>query len=299
MTADALGNFVGKRLVVFGAGYVGTELVRHALKQCMQVVALTRNAAKAQVLVNLGAETVVADLASSAWHDQIARADYVVNCVSSGGGGAEAYHHSYVEGTRSIVRWLERAGGTERFLYTGSTSVYPQSGGMVDETASTENAMGNARVLLNAEAEVACAASGGAARGAVTLRLAGIYGPDRHHVLDQLRAQVRPLPGRGDHRLNLIYRDDIVSALFFALTLSGAPYQVFNVVDDMPVTKKDLVAWLAERLGLAVPEFSGEALPGRRPDPPDRAVSNHRLRARGWEPRFPDFRRGYEAILGA
>jgi nucleoside-diphosphate-sugar epimerase len=80
----------------------------------------------------------------------------------------------------------------------------------------------------------------------------------------------------------------------------AAPYQVFNVVDDLPVRKAEVVAWLAERLGLPVPGFSGAAVPGRRPDPPDRAVSNAKIKEElGWFPRFGDFRAGYEAILGA
>jgi len=304
MSCDALGFFSEKRLVVFGAGYVGQAVVTEALRRGAKVTALTRNAEKAARLRETGSRVVVADLATEAWHEEIEAADLVVNCVSSGGGGLAGYQHSYVDGTRSIASWLRKSRPAQVFLYTSSTSVYPQSGGVVDETAPTEGASGTARLLLEAEAVVRQAVETQACHRGVVLRLAGIYGPERHHLLDQLRAGVRPLPGRGDHRLNLVYRDDIVSAVMVALASAGnperGPYEVFNVADDGPVPKRALVEWLAARLGLPFPGFSGEAVPGRRADPPDRVVSNAKIRTLlGWAPRFPDFRAGYEALLGA
>lgn len=301
MSIDALGNFAGKRLAVFGAGYVGSALVEEAVRQRMHVVALTRNSTKAGRLAEAGAKIVIADLASDDWHKQIESADYVVNCVSSGGGGASAYQRSYVEGSQSIVRWLGSVQAPEVFVYTSSTSVYPQSGGTVDEAASTVEAQGNAVTLLAAEDVVRMASQQDKCRRSVILRLAGIYGPERHHILDQLREGVRPLLGRGNHRLNLIYRDDIVAALCAVMSQTTSErYQVFNVVDDNSVRKSELVTWLATKIGVPPPEFSNQPVPGRRPDPPDRVVSNAKIKATlGWRPRFPDFRAGYTAILGA
>lgn len=304
MSRDALGFFAEKRLVVFGAGYVGTAVVAEALRRGARVTALTRNPEKAARLAEAGARSVVADLADEAWHPEIEGADWVVNCVSSGGGGAAAYQRSYVEGMHSIAAWLRAAGGAQTFLYTSSTSVYPQSEGIVDEAVSTEAATGTGVILLKAEAGVKQAVEDRLCRRGRVLRLAGIYGPGRHHVLDQLRSGVRPLPGKGDHRLNLVYREDIVSAIFAALIAAeetaASAYEVFNVVDDRPVRKSELVEWLAARLGMVFPGFSGKAVPGRRADPPDRVVSNAKIRTQlGWTPRFADFRAGYEAILGA
>lgn len=304
MSRDALGFFTEKRLIVFGAGYVGAAVVAEGLRRGARVTALTRNPEKGARLAEAGARSVIADLASDAWHREIEGAELVVNCISSGGGGAAAYQRSYVEGTQSIVAWLRSAGGAQTFLYTSSTSVYPQSEGVVDEEASTVGASGTALVLLAAEAELKAATAERLCRRGRVLRLAGIYGPGRHHVLDQLRSGIRPLPGKGDHRLNLIHRDDIVSAIFTVLGAAedadALPYELFNVVDDLPVRKAELVEWLAARLGIDRPGFSGEAVPGRRADPPDRVVSNVKLRTRlGWIPAFADFRAGYEAILGA
>ncbi|MBW8782466.1 MAG: NAD-dependent epimerase/dehydratase family protein [Verrucomicrobia bacterium] len=290
--------FRGKHLVVFGAGYVGAEVVRQAVARGLRVTALTRNADKARHLVTSGAATVIADLADDSWHAHpslAAGADFALNCVSSGGGGLAGYRHSYLEGMRSIRTWAERA-PVGAMVYTSSTSVYPQDGGVrVDESAPTEGAGEAGKVLLEAEA---CLLAG-ANRGFV-LRLAGIYGPGRHHLLDQLREGDGPVAGRGDHSLNLIHRDDIAAAVWAALGApAGVPGGIFNVADDGAAPKAEVIAWLAARLGRPVPSFTGEPAQGRRKVTPDRIIANDKLkRTLGWSPRYPTFREGYAALLG-
>jgi nucleoside-diphosphate-sugar epimerase len=79
-----------------------------------------------------------------------------------------------------------------------------------------------------------------------------------------------------------------------------AASKIFNVTDDLPVRKADLIAWLASELGVRFPGFSGQPVPGRRIDPPDRAVSNAKIKKDlGWRPRFPDYKAGYRQLLGA
>src|SRR5207237_10716933 len=127
--SDAHGNFQGRRLVGFGCGYVGGEVARQARARGMRVNALTRNTAKALALREAGIEAVVADLASPAWHGEIAGgADFVLDCVSSGGGGSEGYRRSYLEGMESVVTWARTRGAAGTLLYTSSTSVYPHNG---------------------------------------------------------------------------------------------------------------------------------------------------------------------------
>ena len=291
---------VPRRLVIFGAGYVGSAVAREAAKLGLLVTALTRNPAKVAALAAAGCEVVVDELASDAWHRKIpGRADFVLNCVSSGGGGIEGYLRSYVEGMQSILAWARTSGGVGTVLYTSSTSVYPQSGGTrVDETASTEGAGDTARILLKAE-ELLRSTTPELVRRWFILRLAGIYGPERHHLLDQLRAGETEFSGRGEHRLNLIHRDDIVAAILSAF---AAPpklsNQIFNVADDAASPKSEVVNWLATRLGCATPRFTGTAVVVRRAVTPDRVIANDKIKAAlGWSPRYPDFRAGYDGLL--
>jgi nucleoside-diphosphate-sugar epimerase len=301
MSVDAHGFFQGKRLVVFGAGYVGLEVVRRAIGHGLRVKALTRNPEKAAALLSLGAEPVVGELSGEVWHRQIDPGpEFVLNCVSSGGGGVEGYRRSYEQGMRSILAWAGRgASAIGTFVYTSSTSVYPQDGGVqVDETASVAGARETAQILI--ETENLLRASDSVKRWFV-LRLAGIYGPKRHHLLDQLCAGDGEVSGTGGHRLNLIHRDDIVSAIFAGFGASPEiRNEVFNVADDRPASKEEVVGWLASRLELPAPRFTGEPAAGRRQITPDRAILNGKIkRVLGWKPVFPSYREGYEAILGA
>lgn len=282
-------------LVVLGAGYVGAEVVRQGLARGMRVTVLTRNAGKARALKEAGADVVVEDLAGEAWHARLGDgADYVLNCVSSGGGGPEAYRHSYVDGMKSVLAWAGQV-PVGAIVYTGSTSVYPQGGGVrVDEEASVEETRAAGSPLLEAE-DLLLAWTGG--RRCV-LRLAGIYGPGRHYLLDQLRDGSGEVAGHGEYRLNLIYRDDIAGAVWAAF--EGGAEGVFNVADDGAAPKVEITAWLAMKLGVPRPRFTGEPATGRRRVTPDRVIANDKIkRVLGWRPVYPSFREGYAALLGA
>ena len=295
MHPDAHLFFRGKHLVVFGAGYVGGELVRQALALGLKATALTRNPARAAELSALGAGTIVADLATDRWHAQIpGGADLVLDCVGAGGGGVEGYRRTYVGGLRSIFAWAGTAPvGT--FVYTSSTSVYPQTGGMqVTENAPTLGVGDTAQVLVEAEAMIR-ALGDGVGRRWFILRLAGIYGPGRHQLLDQLRAGATELRGPGDHHLNLIHRDDVCAAIWTAFAAPAAIGNlIFNVADDGAATRAELAAWLAARLGRPAPRFTGEVPSDRARGAHDRLIINERLKATlGWRPRFPTFREGF------
>jgi nucleoside-diphosphate-sugar epimerase len=319
-------DFLGKRLVVLGAGYVGAAVARQAATRGLRVTALTRNADTARALADAGVEAVVADLADDGWHARVAGgADLVLNSVGSGGGGLAGYRRSYVDGMRSALAWAaSRGAAAGTLVWTSSTSVYPHGGGArVDETAATGGSE-RAEVLVEAEKlALRAAAETGAATppsrsgvnrdegvaaptGRITrsfvLRLAGIYGPGRHHLLDQLRVGTAELPGHGEHRLNLAHRDDICAAIWAAFAAPPAVAGgVFNVADDGAATKQEVVAWLSALLGVAVPRFTGEpAANARRAVTPDRVIANGKIkRELGWRPQFPSFREGYAEILRA
>jgi nucleoside-diphosphate-sugar epimerase len=288
----------GKRLVIFGCGYVGTAVALDALARGGRVTALTRSETSALVLREQGITAVAADLASHAWHGEIEGGpDFVLNCVSAGGGGTPAYRHNYIDGMASVVAWARKRGAAGTIVYTSSTSVYPQDGGvLVDESAPTAGTSERGRLLVEAEEQLRNSA--GACGRWFILRLAGLYGPGRHHLMDQVRAG--RVAGVGEHRLNLIHRDDVVAA---AASCFDAPPairdEVFNVADDHPARKSEVVEWLAAALGVPRPQFTREPAGDRRTVTPDRIIANGKLKTvLGWRPRYPSFRDGYARIAG-
>ncbi len=195
-------------------------------------------------------------------------------------------------------RWSRgRSRGRGHLVYTGSTSVYAQDGGVEVEESQPALAA-DARSEILRETETALAAWPGPW---TILRLAGIYGPGRHHLLDGLRDGRDTVAGHGGHHLNLIHRDDIAAAILTAWARPEvATRQVYNVVDDGRATKGEVVDWLAGEVGVSPPVFTGVAAPGRRLHQPDRIICNdHIKRELGWAPRYPTFREGYRAILEA
>ncbi len=293
----------GQHLVIFGCGYVGTALAREAQRCGAKVTALTRNAERARHLQEHGVAVIAAHLADSSWHSQITAADYLVNCVSASAPTPEGYRQSYVDGTRSILAWLQRSGGKRpnAFIYTSSTGVYPQGeGALVDEDSPTDTQhTPTAAVLAEAEAQMRLAAPELVQRTFV-LRLAGIYGPGRHYLLDQLRSGATALNGKGEHRLNVIHRDDVVRAILVCLQQTPHPGGIFNVSDGHPATKAEVVRWLAEQLHVPVPPFDAAAPSIRRGGAgvPDRIILSQKLsRELHWVPQYPDYRSGYAAIL--
>lgn len=288
-------NSSTRRLVIFGCGYVGAAVALRGVREGLHVTALTRNPVKAESLRGQGIDVVVADLADRSWHEQIdGRADFVLNAVSSGGGGVDGYRHSYLDGMRSIREWAGKRGPVGTLVYTSSTSVYPHDRGVVvDETAATSESNDRSRILLETETLVrSCVAEKFCERYFV-LRLAGIYGPGREHLVEQVRSG--EVAGRGEHRLNLAHRDDIASAIWLAFQAPASiANEAFNVADDAPAPKAEVVGWIAAQLGLPPPRFTRVPAGGRRAITPDRVIANAKLKnVLGWKPAFPSFRAGY------
>lgn len=291
-----------RRLLVFGAGYVGGTVACVARSAGLRVHALTRNPATAEALATAGVDVVVADFSSDDWHGRMPRdADFVLNAVGSGGGGIDGYRRSYVDGARSLVAWgaarQSVAPVGAHVVYTSSTSVYAQGdGARIDESSLTEPVEETGRVILESEVSLR-----GWAGPWTVLRLAGIYGPGRHLLLDQLRAGATELAGRGEHRLNLVHRDDVVRAIAAVWRQpERSAQQVYTVADGAPEPKAVVAAWVAARLGREAPTFSTEIAGARRRIVPDRVIASARLqRELGWRPRYPSFREGYGALLEA
>ncbi len=298
-------SFVAKsgRVAVLGCGYVGGRVVRQALARGMRVSALTSNRVKADELAKQkGVDAVCSELESDDWHGEIDPVqDLVLNCVSSRSGGLEGYRRSYLEGQESINRWL--AGGRARVLvYTGSIGVYPQDdGGRVDETAPVGGRSEYADLLVGAEKKVL--EGPGTAERRYVLRLAGIYGPGRHYLLDRILAGDGALPGDREGIMNAIHVEDVCRAVWSVFDGARPGTDgVYNVVDDCPEERGRVAEWLAMRSGRETPRFdpdlSGPRSGKRGRRARKRRIANDKLkRTFEWSPLYPSYREGYEALL--
>jgi nucleoside-diphosphate-sugar epimerase len=164
----------------------------------------------------------------------------------------------------------------------------------VDETSLTEPASATAQVLLEAEQLLLERAR----RCAIVLRVAGIYGPGRGYWLKEYLAGRAKIEGDGQRILNMVHRDDVTGAIICALN-RGIAGQIYNVVDNEPVTQRACLEWLAGRLGLGLPAGVPEdSMMTRKRGNTSKRVSNRKLRTElDWHLAYPTFREGFETEL--
>jgi nucleoside-diphosphate-sugar epimerase len=283
------------RVLIVGCGYAGLALANELVRQGHEVFGLRRGAP--EELRAAGVSPLIADITRPDTLQGLPRDyDWVVNCAASGGGSAEEYRQLYLEGNRNLVAWLaERP--PRKFVYTSSTSVYAQNdGSLVTEQSPAQPEASTARVLGETEALLLAAARN--QFPAVILRVAGIYGPGRGHAFKQfLRGEAR-MEGDGSRYLNMIHREDLSGVIRAALE-RGRPGEIYNAVDDEPVSQAAFFGWLAAELDRPLPPtMAVEQDLWRKRGVTNKRVSNAKLRAElAYQFKYPDFRAGYRELL--
>ncbi len=276
-------------VLVAGAGWLGSALSRTLAARGHRVTAVRRDPARAAALASPGVEPLALDLAAPGAAGRLpGDLDAIVACQSASGDGPEAYRRAYVDVTRALLEAARSGARPAALVYTGSTGVFGQrDGSEVDEGTPPAPSSASAEILVEAE-RLVLGASGEGLRSMV-LRLAGLYGPGRTWPVDRVRGGQMALgPGDGTW-LNLCHLDDAVASAVAALERGGAG-RVYHASDAEPVRRRDLIAWVASRLGIPAPRQPEGA---RAPSLPDRRVRAERSRADlGIVLRHPTFRDG-------
>ncbi len=277
------------KIAVLGCGYVGAEFARQARAARHDVLGVVRSEASRDKLRSEGISAEAFDLQCGDWSALPSRFDAVVYAASTSGGGPEAYALAYDVGVKRALAWAHEV-GAQSFVFTSSTGVYRQDdGSVVDETSPVGGAP-TADAILGGERAVLAS---GFAKARV-LRFGGLYGPGRHHLVDQLRRGDNVIGGRVDHFINYLHRDDAAASIFAAIVGGPVGARVYNVGDGKPVTKKALANWIAMRVGVEPPVFDSSAPAGPRMakggrTQPNRIVATGLIGAElSWNPRFSD-----------
>ncbi len=191
------------------------------------------------------------------------------------------------EGTAALLKACRQA-GVPRYVQQSITLLYGENGRrIVDEDceprpfAEVQSAVEMESLVRETELQW-CILRGGL-----------MYGPGTGRE-EQWREQVLSgawrMPGDGSDLLSLIQATDLARAVVLAAE-AAPPRSLLNVVDDRPVTQRELFSYLAARLGVAAPAPGGERYL------PSLACSNARLRKTlGWLPAFPTFLSGLEQM---
>jgi nucleoside-diphosphate-sugar epimerase len=287
------------KIAVLGCGYVGAEFARQAKAAGHNVLGIVRSEASRDKLRAEGLVAEAFDLYAGEWALLPKQFDAVVYAASTGGGGPEAYALAYDVGVKRALAWAREV-GAQAFVFTSSTGVYRQDDGRIVDEESVVGGAPTADAILGGERAVF---NSGFAKARV-LRFGGLYGPGRHHMVDQLRRGDHVIGGRVDHYINYLHRDDAASSVLSALIAGPSGARVYNVGDGHPVTKEALARWIAERLGQSAPVFDPNAPAGPRVakggrTQPSRIVATGRIRSElSWKPAFSDVFAGLAPFLG-
>ena len=272
------------RLLIAGCGYLGQAVAELFLAANWEVEGWTISSESAGRLSMKPYSVRSVDISKQ--KDIAAKAgkfDAVIHSASTRGGDADAYRHVYLDGARNL---LQRFGGS-RILFVSSTSVYAQKAGeSVTETSLAEPRHETGKILR--EAENLVLGSGG-----IVSRLAGIYGPGRSSLLRKFLSGRAVVDPQNDPFVNQIHRDDAAAAIRL-LSEGGATGEIYNVVDDAPILQSECYRWLAAKLNRPIPSVGRSAFKARKRGESNKRVSNAKLRAVGWRPRYPRFADGME-----
>jgi nucleoside-diphosphate-sugar epimerase len=253
-------------LVVLGSGYTGRVLHRMGTSEGWTVHATSRNPLKN--LAGVPSEQCMRfDLEQpSTWLNIHAGAD-LIWCFPA----------TPLEQVQAFARTLDAP--PRRIVVLGSTSAYDTPSQSteypppwIDESAPIN--LTKPRVQGEEFLRTNC--------GAIVLRVAGIYGPDRNPI-DWIRTG-RVSPSR--KYVNLIHVEDLVAICLLALN-KGKPGETYNVSDGQPHTWNEICVTAQQRWGMIPAAVKEDSSSGKR-------ISTAKLRAKlDYRFQYPNL---YEAL---
>jgi nucleoside-diphosphate-sugar epimerase len=273
-----------ERVLLAGCGDVGLRVAQRLAARGHEVFALRRR----PPAPGNGVQWLAGDLARPATLDGLpAGVTRLVYLPAPDARDRVAYRSLFLDGLNGLLDRLDRS-ALARVLFVSSSAVYgDHAGGWVDEDTPPQPPNFNGAVLLEAEHRLAAQPV-----PSVVLRLAGLYGPGRLQLIERLRAGHVSVPRGRPHWANRIHVEDAAAAIVHLLLMAD-PQPLYLGTDDTPLPLDVLYDHLAFLAGAPRP-----------PDGPPPAgvgskrLSNARLRASGFVPRWPDARSGYAAALG-
>jgi nucleoside-diphosphate-sugar epimerase len=291
-----------KIFVTGGTGVVGTRAVPGLVAAGHEVTAVSRSAAKSDLVRSLGATPIEVDLfdadavqAAVVGHDVVAHLATNIPALADGR-KAEAWITNDRLRTEASAHLVDAAlaGGAQRYIQESICFPYDdQADRWITEDDPLDH-VGPFSGAAAAEAAAARFAEGGG--DGVVLRFAQFHAQDSSHTIafnKLLRRRINPFIGPADGFMSSIHAEDAGAAVVAALR---APSGTYNVGDDEPLTRAEAGRAAAARLGkgrpVTMPMWAvklGGSSAGLLAK--SLRISNARFKeATGWAPSHPSLR---------
>lgn len=241
------------KIVVVGAGWLGQQFVQFFTAQGAEVYYTTRhNKPDSGLLGQVEPDHPQAEIAPSwfalelpcAWSPSLEPyfKDAIVICAIPVN-YAHDHGQAYVAALASLAD-IAKASKARAIIHCSSTGVYQGLTGEVDEQLAAGPAA-KAQCLWQGEQQLA------AFSPCVTLRLAGLFGPNRHPA-KFLAGRVCP---DGGNAVNLVHSDDIIAFVAQLLPLPQLPHTRFNLCSPSHPTKQVFYGAAIRAAGLPAATF--------------------------------------------
>lgn len=214
---------------------------------------------------------------------------HIIYAAAADGRTEQQYRDIYIAGLKNVVLACKST-VLERVIFVSSSAVYGEHGDQwVDETTPIAPLDFNGRILVEAENYLL---SAGLECVTLSLRLSGIYGPDRHFLLNRLRDGLASAPEHGSHWVNRVHIEDAAGAAVHLLTYPD-PDPVYLITDSVPMQMRILYETLAKLVNGPTPKLgpAPKSVGSKR-------LSNSRLLNTGYPIKWPDSIAGHAALLG-
>jgi len=311
-----------KVLVAGATGAMGKQLVPRLVADGHDLVGITRSEAKLDLIRELGATGVVADVLDP---DQVARVvagtepEVIIHQLTALNRPFDVRHfdRTFEETNRLRTEATDhllaagRATGVKRFIaqsYAGWPSA--RTGGPVksEDDPLDPSPPGGLRQSFEAIRYLEHAVTGADWTEGIVLRYGGFYGPgtslspEGGEQTKQIRARRFPVVGDGGGVWSFVHIEDAADATVAAVT-RGRP-GIYNIVDDDPAPVAEWLPAAASAVGAKpprhVPRWLGRLVAGEvgvviMTDV--RGASNDKAkRELGWAPRHPSWREGFAEV---
>jgi nucleoside-diphosphate-sugar epimerase len=267
-----------KILVTGATGKVGSRFVPRLIAKGYDVTILIRDAAKALP----GAKVVVGDLYDpNTLPPAVAGMDAVIHLAAlfrtfTDNEGIVKTNHA---GTVALAQAAITA-GVKRFVFASTGNVYSSGYGrpakeddivnINDPRAYSSSKIAAEQELLKLDLDVR------------VLRLGFVYGDKDPHI-EEIMPILKNWKRHSGSRMHMVHHLDVAQGLFLLLQQDNLNSEIFNIVDDAPITLYEL----ADSVGKAAEVFNGNE--GPLADPFEGIMDTSKLRKIGFRPLVPSY----------
>ncbi|MDD5460692.1 MAG: NAD-dependent epimerase/dehydratase family protein [Methylococcales bacterium] len=277
------------KILIIGCGAIGAQLAHVLTAKGHHVTGLKRYPPETESgLINYFKADITqpADL-----EDLPVDFDFLYFILSPDGRNEESYRDIYESGLDNLLNKFSQARSNPQWIFVSSTSVYGQSQGeWVNEDSIAQPDNATSQLIRQAEQKLTALDPGN-----IVVRFSGIYGTGREYLL-KMAQQAPAIQQNPPYFTNRIHQQDCIGVLAFLLErrLAGMALQQYYLAsDDDPAPLWEVVSWLAEQMKCQPPAVKTV----NNPCVMNKRCNNQRLKALGYQFRYPGFKDGYIELI--